>query len=546
MNEPWYQNAVFYAIDVESFQDGNGDGVGDFAGLSSRLDYLEELGVTCLWLLPFYPTPNRDNGYDVRDYYGVDPRLGTLQDFADFVAAARQRGLRVLVDLIIHHTSDEHPWFQAACADAASRFRQYYVWRPDEPATETPQLNNFPDEENGVWSYAKRAGAFYHHRFYCFQPDLNMANPAVQREVHAIMEFWLAFGIDGFRVDAATHLLDDKGLPGTRLPRPAQFLGQLRRTVARRHPKAVLLAEADVSPARLGTYFGRGERLHLLFDFRLASRFFLALARGQAAPLAESLREPRPPRGCQWAVFLRNLDQLDLDQLSPAEQEEVLAAFAPEPEMRIHGRGIRRRLAPLLGGDRRRLELAYSLLFGLPGAPVLVYGDEIGQGDNLRLPGRTSVRTHMQWTDGPTAGFSTAPPPVAVHAPAATGPFSPRRVNVARQRADETSLLCWLQRLLRLRLHCPEIGAAPPQVLATDQPQVLAHAYAHDGRALVLLHNLADQPCAVRLRGRRYYPRQLTDLLADSAYAPTTETSRTLELQPYGYRWLRVAQPGLP
>ncbi|CAM3844597.1 alpha-amylase family glycosyl hydrolase [Pontibacter korlensis] len=365
MGELWYKDAVFYAVDVESFQDGNGDGVGDFKGLTSRLDYLSDLGVDCLWLLPFYTTPNRDNGYDVKDYYSVDSRLGNLRNFSDFVAAARERKIRILIDLVTHHTSDEHPWFQAGSADPTSKFHSFYVWREEKPAQETENI--FPGEENSIWTYEKRAGAYYHHKFYNFEPDLNAANPEVQEEIKSIIEFWLSFGIDGFRVDAATHLLSGKGKEGKSIKRPAQFLKSLRKAATKKSGATMLLAEADVPAEQIGFYYGKGDRFNLLFNFLLDNYMFLALAREEAKPVADFLQVSLPPSRCQWVNFLRNLDELDLERLSEEERQDVFRKFAPKEHMRIFNRGIRRRMAPMLHGNRKYLEMAYSMLFTMPG-----------------------------------------------------------------------------------------------------------------------------------------------------------------------------------
>jgi maltose alpha-D-glucosyltransferase/alpha-amylase len=364
----WYENATFYAIDMEAFADGNGDGIGDFAGLTDRLDYLEGLGVDCLWLLPFYLSPNRDNGYDVADYYGVDDRHGTLGEFVEFVREADRRGIRVIVDLVVNHTSDQHPWFQQARSDPDSEYRDYYVWREDPPDDPDPHRGPvFPGEEDAVWSYDEEAEAFYYHRFYHFQPDLNTANPDVREEIRKIMGFWLQLGVSGFRVDAATLMIDNKGgLESTKLEDPHGVLKDMRHFVER-----------------------RGDEMNVLLNFLLDAYLVLALAEQEAEPIRKVLDLlPDPPAECQWANFLRNYDELNVGRLPPEDQQNVFEAFAPDEEMRIYGRGIRRRLASMLEGDRDRIELAYSLLFSLPGTPLLIYGDEIGMGDDLSLPGR--------------------------------------------------------------------------------------------------------------------------------------------------------------
>lgn len=540
MEELWYKDAVFYAVDVESFHDGNGDGVGDFKGLTSKLDYLSELGITCLWLLPFYTTPNRDNGYDVKDYYSVDYRLGSLHDFSDFVAAAKERRIRVLIDLVIHHTSDEHPWFQAGSADPSSKFHSFYVWREEKPTQQTKNI--FPGEEDGVWTYEKRAGAYYHHKFYSFEPDLNVANPEVREEIKSIIEFWLSFDIDGFRVDAATHLLADKGLPGTSVNKPAAFLKDLRKAATKKNNGAILLAEADLPAEELSFYYGKGERFHMMFNFLLANYIFLALAREQALPVANFLKLKMPPHRCHWANFLRNLDELDLERLTDEERQEVFERFAPEPGMRIFDRGIRRRLAPMLQNNRKHLEMAHSLLFTMPGAPVLIYGDEIGMGDDLNLPGRTSVRTPMQWNSKRNCGFSSAPSNKLVRQLISSGEYSYKKVNVEAQMYDNNSLLSWMKRLVLMRKNCPEIGWGKPKLIKTDNPQVLVHSYDWQGNALVFAHNLSAQESTFSISSRTFHPRQFVDIFSDKDYTPTQEDTVQLELGPHGYRWFRVNQ----
>ncbi|MBU1820645.1 MAG: alpha-amylase family protein [Bacteroidetes bacterium] len=541
MEDIWYKDAIFYAMDVESFQDSNGDGSGDFKGLIQRLDYLSDLGVTCLWLLPFYATPNRDNGYDVKDYYTIDPRLGSLEDFSEFVAAAQERNIRVIVDLVIHHTSNEHPWFQAGSADTTSKFHKYYIWQEEKPAEEEKE-NIFPGEEDSVWSYEKRAGAFYHHMFYSFMPDLNVANPEVQKEILSIIEFWLAFGIDGFRVDAATHLLENKGVPGTRIRKPVTFMKKLRNAVTQKNSTNILLAEADVIPSKVKRYFGQGDRFNMLFNFILSNKLSLALATEDAQPIIENLKQPRPTVECQWANFLRNLDELDLERLTDTEREKVYQQFAPKEDMRIFNRGIRRRLAPMLGGDRRRIEMAYSLLFSMPGAPVLIYGDEIGMGENLDLPGRTSVRTPMQWNSESNAGFSTASADKVMRKTITKGDFSYKKVNVETQYRQEDSLLNWMKALIRNRKNNREIGWGEVGVVKSDRPHILVHSYEWHGNALVLAHNLADKACAFKISSKKFHSRQLVDLFANRIYEPTDENTQEIAMDAYGYRWFRVNQ----
>jgi maltose alpha-D-glucosyltransferase / alpha-amylase len=540
----WYKDAIVYAINVDTFQDSDGDGVGDFPGLTSRVEYLHALGVTCVWLLPFYPSPNRDNRYDVADYYGVDPRLGTLGDFVDFLRVARERGIRVMIDLVVNHTSDQHPWFQAARADRASRYRDYYVWA-DEPPPNAGEGMVFPGVEESTWTRDAAAGACYFHRFYRFQPDLNLANPAVREEIRKIMGFWLELGVSGFRLDAAPFLIERKGVlpPDVEARRPHTFFRYMRSFLSWRRGDAALLAEANVLPEDVADYVGAGDKVHLLFNFYANQYLFLALATGRAAPLVEALRRlPALPPGAQWANFLRNHDELDLGRLPPDDLAAAYAAFAPDEDMRLYGRGVRRRLAPMLGGDRRRIELAHALMLALPGTPVLRYGDEIGMGDDLSLPERESVRTPMQWTPGHNAGFSTAAADRLVR-PVVDGAYGPASANVADQQRSPDSLLNWVQRALGVRQACPELGWGVPEVLAleTGAAGVIALRCRHAGpRAVITLHNLSAEPCVVRVRADDDVAGEVTELLSDRDYGPAPGLRQDIALDGYGYRWFRL------
>jgi maltose alpha-D-glucosyltransferase/alpha-amylase len=537
----WYKNAIIYAIDVGTFMDSNGDGVGDFDGLTSRLDYLAGLGVSCLWLLPFYPSSHRDNGYDVTDYLSVDPRHGTVADFTEFLHQARKRGLRVLTDLVVNHTSDQHPWFQAARTDQQSPYHDYYIWT-DQPPKHSDEKNIFPTEESGVWTYDEAAKAYYYHKFYHFEPDLNNAHPAVRAEVRKIMGFWLALGCSGFRVDAAPHMIEQMSVAGTTLDDPHELLRDMRDFLSVRRGDGVFIAETDVEPDKLATFFGDGDEMHLLFNFLLDNYLFLAFVREQAEPIARALRMlPEKPRVSQWANFLRNLDELDLERLSEDERKEVLAALAPGENMRIYGRGIRRRLAPMLGGDRHRLELAYSLLFTLPGTPVLIYGDEIGMGDNLALDERNSVRTPMQWSPEQNGGFSTARLDQLVRPVIADGEYSYQHVNVTDQRRDPLSLFNWMGRAIALRRETPEFGWGNYHIIETDQPAVFAHTCTWENRAVLAIHNLSGRACEVTLNRKGNASEQIIELFGNRKYEPLNNGVHTLQLDEYGYRWFRIA-----
>jgi maltose alpha-D-glucosyltransferase/alpha-amylase len=542
MNERWYKQAVIYCLDVETFQDSDGDGVGDFAGLTSRLDYLARLGVTCLWLNPIHPGPNRDDGYDVADFYTVDPRLGTLGDFAEFVHQAANRGLRVIIDLVVNHTSDQHPWFQSARSDPASRFRDWYVWSKEEPS-DRRQGMVFPGEQDETWTWDEEAGAWYYHRFYNFQPDLNMANPDVRAEVRKIMAFWLQLGVSGFRMDAAPFVIELTRANEPDARREYPYLNEFRELLSWRRGDAILLAEANVGRDELLEYFGSGDRLPMMFNFVLNQRQFLALARSDATPLVSALEAaPTIPDSCQWATFLRNHDEVDLGQLSERERADCFAAFGPEKNMQLYGRGIRRRLAPMLGNDRRRLEMAYSLQFTLPGTPVLRYGEEIGMGDDLSLKERDAIRTPMQWTGETNAGFSTAAAKALCRPIVRGGDFGHETVNVQAQRRDPSSLLHWVERMLHTLQECPEFGVGRCQSVDTGDPAVLALHYEAPGGVMLALHNLSDRRRTVELGRQPGTEGEPLEMFADQAYEPVGSELKGVKLAGYGYRWIRLRE----
>ena len=540
LRDQWHENAIIYCLDVETYADSDGDGVGDFAGLIQRLDYLSGLGVTCLWLMPFYPTPNGDDGYDVADYCAVDPRLGSIADFAEFVVEARERGMHVIVDLVPNHTSSQHPWFQAARASRDSPYRDYYVWRDDDPG-DTSHMVVFPGEQDGIWSYDEVAGAWYLHHFYPFQPDVRFTNPKVRDEFRRIMGLWLQLGVDGFRIDAAPFLIDMTGIPGMDEEDKAHhFLQELKDFATVRTGNAILLGEVDVGLSTLADYFGGGNELQALFNFPLNRFLFLGLAQESADPIAFGLEQlPSIPDAGQWVNFLRHHDELNLSQLTASQRGEVFAAFGPDKRMQVYNRGLRRRLAPMLDGDLARLKLAYSLLFSLPGAPMLFYGEEIGMGENLALPGRLSVRTPMQWTPYDNGGFSAAPADAFVR-PMVTGAFGYERVNVAAQRADPDSLLNWLAGLIRVRRECGEIGTADWTRLQTGHDAVLGIRYDSPLCSVVVLNNLARTHREVALDLTPDEVATATDLFADRRYEPLDPAAPRMRLSGNGFRWIRL------
>ncbi|GAA3464050.1 alpha-amylase family protein [Saccharothrix longispora] len=506
----WWKNAVVYCLDVETFHDSDGDGYGDFRGLTQKIDHLHRLGVTCLWLMPFFPTPDRDDGYDITDFYGVDPRLGTLGDFTEFVRTARDRGMRVIADLVVNHTSDQHPWFQEA-RDPKSPRHDWYVWADEKPADGDEGVV-FPDQETSLWTYDRKAKKYYLHKFYKHQPDLNVANPAVRDEIARVMGFWMELGLSGFRVDAVPFLLE---APVEALPDPHEYLADLRAFLSRRNGEAVLLGEVNLPYTETMRFFGDndgvGDELHMCFDFIGMQQMYLSLARQEASPLAHALKErPEPPRDCHWATFVRNHDELTLDKLTVPERQEVFAAFGPDEDMQLYGRGLRRRLPSMLGGDLARVKMVYSLLFSLPGTPVLFYGEEVGMVEDLSVPGREAVRTPMWWD------------------------------SAVEQRRDPDSLLAWVKLLVERYRECPELAWGDFQVLDTAEPSVLAHRCDIEGGTVLAVHNLADRDVAIdvdRLDG------DLTDLLVDGT-VPVKDGTAHVELGPYACRWFRVVAGG--
>ncbi len=539
IDDLWYKNAVIYCLDVGSFMDTSGDGIGDFQGLARRLDYLAGLGVTCLWLLPFQPTPNRDNGYDVSDYYGVDSPHGSLGDFVEFSHEARVRGIRVIIDLVINHTSDRHWWFQQARSDEKSRYRDFYVWSKKKPPGASHGMV-FPGVQKTTWSFDEKARAYYFHRFYDFQPDLDTSNPAVQEELRKVMGFWLELGVAGFRVDALPFVIQNKRPDQSGGPPRYDYLRDMREFLQWRTGDAVLLAEANITPDKDLTYFGDdGDRMHMMFNFQVNQNLFYALATTDVRPLVRALEKTRAlPPTAQWAHFLRNNDELDLGRLTDDQRARVFAAFGPDPGMQLYQRGIRRRLAPMLGGDQRRLELAYSLMFTLPGTPVIRYGDEIGMGDDLSLPEREAARTAMQWSSAANGGFSLARRPrVPV---IAEGPFGFSKVNVADQRRDPGSLLNWTERLIRMRKECPEIGWGTWRVLEPGVPGVLALRYDWRGNSILAVHNLSAEAREVTVALRDRPGQPLVNLLSHQNSRGDRRGTHKLEMPPYGYAWYRA------
>ena len=540
INDLWYKNAVIYCLSVGTYMDANGDGIGDFEGLMRRLDYLHGLGVTAIWLMPFQTSPCKDDGYDVADYYNVDPRYGTLGDFVEFAHGAKQRGIRVLIDLVVNHTSNEHPWFQQARRNPNSKYRDWYVWSKKKPANANKGMV-FPGVQKTTWTYDSEAKAYYFHRFYDFQPDLNTSHPEVQAEILKIMGFWIQQGVSGFRMDAVPFIISTKGAKVKKPEEQWDMLRAFREFLQWRQGDCIILAEANVLPETDMEYFGAdGERMHMMFNFQVNQNLFYALAAADTRPLIKALKATKArPATAQWGMFLRNHDELDLGRLEKNQREKIFQVFGPEKNMQLYDRGIRRRLAPMLGGDQRRIELAYSLMFTLPGTPVIRYGDELGMGDNLDLPERNCARTPMQWSAEPHGGFTKSDRtnnPVIDE-----GPYGYQRINAAIQRRHPDSFLNWTERIVRMRKEVPEIGWGDFAVLNVRDPAVLAMRYDWRNNSVVFLHNLHDEPREVVLDvGLEDQGKMLVNLLAEDHSKAEDSGKHRIVLEGYGYRWYRV------
>ncbi|SDE80393.1 maltose alpha-D-glucosyltransferase/ alpha-amylase [Dyadobacter soli] len=533
----WYKNSIIYNLEIGVFKDSDGDGRGDINGLIQKLDYLKMLGVDVIWLAPFQPSPGADDGYDVADYYGVDPKLGTAGDFAELMYQVRKRGMRVIMDLVINHTSDQHPWFKNARSARNARYRDWYVWSPKKPRDGDKGMV-FPGVQNTVWTLDSATNEYYYHRFYKFQPDLNFMNPEVMQETQRIIGYWLNQGISGFRLDAVPFIIE---VPHTGSEKPKldfDFLKDIRQFTQSRQADAAILGEANVEPKESVNYFGEnGEGIQLMFNFFANQHLFYAFATGDLKPFKKAMEETSEiSQSSQWAYFLRNHDEIDLGRLTDRQRQRVYDAMGPDTNMQLYDRGIRRRLAPMMNNDRRRLEMAYSLLFSLPGAPVIRYGEELGMGDDLRLKERLSVRTPMQWTSAKNAGFTTADS--AFRPVIGDGAYGFMNINAEKQWRDSSSLLTRIAAMINIRKACPEIGLGTSTILETGSEDVLAIRYYYDGKSLITLHNFANAPrkAAFSIGGRG----NLYDLWDKKGDQVIENAGFSLELPAYGYRWFRV------
>jgi maltose alpha-D-glucosyltransferase / alpha-amylase len=525
----WYQNAIFYQVYVRAFKDSNGDGRGDLHGLMEKLDYLQTLGVDCIWIMPIYPSPLKDDGYDIADYYSVDKAFGSLDDLKELIHAAHDRNIRIVMDLVLNHTSDEHPWFRASRSDRNSPYRDYYVWS-DTNQKYTDARIIFVDTEPSNWTWDEKAGQYYWHRFYASQPDLNFDNPKVQAEMLNVARFWLDLGIDGFRADAVPYLFEREGTNCENLPETHIFLKRLRSFMDEHYPDSILLCEANQYPEDVRPYFGDGDEFHMGFHFPIMPRIYMALKKGRYEDMAEIMRRTPPiPENCQWCTFLRNHDELTLEMVTSEERQWMWEQYAPEPRMKIN-LGIRRRLAPLLDNDRRKIELANSLLFTLPGSPIIYYGDEIGMGDNIDLPDRNGVRTPMQWDDSPNAGFSVGTP----FSEFVKGNLGHQHINVASQVNDPDSLFRSIKRMIAIRKKHASFGGSSMEWIETGNPAVAVYIRQHNNDTMLIFNNLSSSTETVNIPAE--YQKAYLDLFADWTHTLT----ETLTLSPYFYLWLQM------
>ena len=535
----WYLDAVFYELNVRTFFDHNADGHGDLRGLIQKLDYLKDLGVDAIWLLPIYPSPLLDDGYDIADYYSIHPDYGDLEDFKTFLNAAHQREMRVITDLVLNHTSDQHRWFQSARQGPGDPYHDYYVWSDDDQKYAQARII-FLDTEQSNWTWDESAQRYYWHRFYSSQPDLNFDNPDVRDEMLKVAKFWLELGVDGFRADAVPYLFEREGTNCENLPETHAYLKELRRFIDQNYPGRILLCEANQWPQDVRKYFGDGDEFHMGFHFPLMPRIYLAIRKGDVSPLIWVMDQtPTIPDNTQWSTFLRNHDELTLEMVSEEERQWMWEQYAPDPRMRLN-MGIRRRLAPLLDNDRRKIELAYSLLFTLPGSPVIYYGDEIGMGDNIWLDDRSGVRTPMQWNPGINSGFSTAPAE-NLYAPLIDeGEFSYQRLNVSMQDKDPNSLLNWIRQHLQLRKQYPVFGRGKLQILSTNNESVLAYLRQYEDQTLLIINNLSSEARQIHLNLKQFNFNKVFDLFFDDPPPIIASQENSFELPGYGYRWFKL------
>jgi maltose alpha-D-glucosyltransferase / alpha-amylase len=539
----WYKDAIIYELPVKSFSDGNGDGVGDFQGLYERLDYLQSLGVTCLWVLPFFPSPLKDDGYDIADYVNVHPSYGTLDDFKKFLQAAHQRGLKVVIELVLNHTSDQHPWFQRArTAPPGSPERDFYVWSDSDQLYQQVRVI-FLDTERSNWTWDPVAKAYYWHRFFQHQPDLNYDNPAVVREMLAVLDFWVDLGVDGFRLDAVPYLVERDQTSCENLPETHAIIKAVRSHIDEKAPGRMLLAEANQLPADVRAYFGEGDECHMAYHFPVMPRIFMGLHLEDCQPIVDVMeRTPTIPDSCQWALFLRNHDELTLEMVTDDERDYMYLAYSMNPQARLNI-GIRRRLAPLVGNSRRRIELLNSLLFSFPGTPIIYYGDEIGMGDNLHLGDRNGVRTPMQWTGDRNAAFSRADPERLYSPVIIDSLYGYQAVNVESQESDAASLLHWMRNMIRLRKLFKVFGRGTMEFLSPANRKVLVYVRRDRHDVILCVASLSRTVQPVELDLSAFNGFTPVEMLGYTEFPPIGAAPYFLTLGPYGFYWFELQRP---
>jgi maltose alpha-D-glucosyltransferase / alpha-amylase len=537
----WFKTAVFYEVYIRGFFDGNDDGSGDLRGLTDKLDYLQWLGIDCVWLLPMYPSPLRDGGYDIADFTQIHPDYGTVEDLRAFIEAAHQRGIRVIADLVVNHTSSDHPWFQEARSSPDSPKRDWYVWSDTVHRYEEARVI-FVDTEASNWTWDETAGAYYWHRFFSHQPDLNYANSEVQDAMLDVLRFWLDLGLDGFRLDAVPYLFEREGTNCENLPETHEFLRRVRREVDESHPDSVLLAEANQWPADVVPYFGDGDECHMAFHFPVMPRLFMALRREDSMPIVEILQQTPPiPETAQWGLFLRNHDELTLEMVTDEERDYMYDEYAKDPRMKLN-LGIRRRLAPLLEGGRDEIELMTAILFSLPGSPILYYGDEIGMGDNIYLGDRDGVRTPMQWTGDRNGGFSRSDFARLYLPPLMDPVYGFQAVNVEAQLRMPTSLLRWVRRFIELRKQHPVFGLGTYEAIWPINPKIFAHVRTYEDDVLLCVHNLARSAQFVELDLSRFAGKVPEEMLGRTRFPAVGELPYLLTLGPRGFFWFQLRE----
>jgi maltose alpha-D-glucosyltransferase/alpha-amylase len=545
VNEPlWFKDAIIYGLPVKSFCDSNGDGIGDFPGLYGKLDYLQSLGATCLWLLPFFPSPLRDDGYDIADYVNVHPSYGTLDDFKRFLHAAHQRGLQVVIELVLNHTSDQHPWFQRArSAAAGSPERDYYVWSDSDQRYREARII-FVDVERSNWTWDPVAHSYYWHRFFQHQPDLNYDNPAVVHEILAVLDFWIDLGVDGFRLDAVPYLVERDRTSCDNLPETHAIVKMIRAHIDARAPGRMLLAEANQLPGEVRAYFGEGDECHMAYHFPVMPRIFMAVHLEDRQPIVDAMEQTPPiPETCQWALFLRNHDELTLEMVTEDERDYMYLAYSLDPQARLN-LGIRRRLSPLVGNSRRRIELLVGLLFSFPGTPIIYYGDEIGMGDNLHLGDRNGVRTPMQWTGDRNAGFSRADPE-RLYSPVIMDPvYGYQAVNVEAQESDAASLLHWMRNMIRLRTLFKIFGRGTMEFLLPANRRILAYVRRYRGDVILCVANLSHTVQPAELDLKAFADLTPVEMLGYTEFPTIATAPYFLTLGPYDFYWFELQRSG--